>query len=134
MLWKFRDHRQLPEKAPRYKESSWNHNSDSTPTAEKRSGSGESVGESSLGNSVCNKLVGSENISLENNNLDGGKSNSQIGKDLPRGNGEKILHGKEKKSSWAAIVAKSGPELPLGSGGSQLQIDKELDVDLIASS
>ncbi|KAK8546617.1 hypothetical protein V6N12_027393 [Hibiscus sabdariffa] len=105
--------RQTIEKGSDHKESAWNSNSDSSAIAEKRSECGESAGDSFLGNSESNKLV----ISLENNNLDGEESNIQFD--------EEHRQDKVNKRSWAAVVAKSGPDLLLETGGSQVQNDKE---------
>ncbi|KAK9009646.1 hypothetical protein V6N11_036176 [Hibiscus sabdariffa] len=107
------------------KKSAWNSNSDSSPIAEKRSECGESAGNNFLGNSESNKLVGSGNISLEKNNLDGEESNRQFDEKSTNQFGKEYIQDKVNKRSWAAVVAKSGPDLLLETGGSQVQNDKE---------
>ncbi|KAK8499771.1 hypothetical protein V6N12_019762 [Hibiscus sabdariffa] len=107
------------------KKSAWNSNSDSSPIAEKRSECGESAGNNFLGNSESNKLVGSGNISLEKNNLDGEESNRQFDEKSTSQFGKEYIQDKVNKRSWAAVVAKSGPDLLLETGGSQVQNDKE---------
>ncbi|KAK8661836.1 hypothetical protein V6N13_091427 [Hibiscus sabdariffa] len=107
------------------KKSAWNSNSDSSPIAEKRSECGESAGNNFLGNSESNKLVGLGNINLEKNNLDGEESNRQFDEKSTSQFGKEYIQDKVNKRSWAAVVAKSGPDLLLETGGSQVQNDKE---------
>ncbi|KAK8670101.1 hypothetical protein V6N13_104862 [Hibiscus sabdariffa] len=119
--------RQLAIKASHCNVSSWKSISDSSPIADKRSESGDSAEDKTLGNSENDKLMGSGNVSLEKNNLDGEKSNRQLVVESSRQEGEELLHGKVNKCSWATVVARSSPEIPLETGGTQLHYGNESD-------